>query len=84
MTQSVSYGYTGLAFNGLIHKYLEMHGCIHSIVATNALVLKHQAISTHNADYIFISLYLFVQKYYGDMDLYCKILLLPEIKSLLV
>ena len=31
-----------------------MHGCIVSIVATDDLVLKHQALSAHNADYIFI------------------------------
>ena len=30
--------------------HLEMHGCIVSIVATDALVLKHQAISIHSAD----------------------------------
>ena len=34
----------------LTHKQLEMHGCICSNVAVDALVLKHQAISTHNAD----------------------------------
>ena len=28
----------------------ETHECVVSIVATDALVLKHQAISTHNAD----------------------------------
>ena len=31
-------------------KHREMHGCIVSTVATDALVLKHQAISIHNAD----------------------------------
>ena len=31
-------------------KHQEMHGCIVSTVATDALVLNHQAISTHNAD----------------------------------
>ena len=30
----------------LTHKQLEMHVCIFSPVATDALVLKHQAIST--------------------------------------
>ena len=29
-----------------------MHGCILSMVATDVLVLKHQAISIHNADLI--------------------------------
>ena len=28
-----------------------MHGCIISTVATDALVLKHQDISTHNTDW---------------------------------
>ena len=31
-------------------KHREMHGCVVSTVATDALVLKHQAISIHNAD----------------------------------
>ena len=31
-------------------KQRETHGCIVNIVATDALVLKHQAISIHNAD----------------------------------
>ena len=30
-----------------------MHRCILSTVATDSLVLKHQAISTHNADYTY-------------------------------
>ena len=34
----------------LTHKHLEIHGCILNTVATDALVLKHQAISTHSAD----------------------------------
>ena len=38
----------------LTHKHMEMHGCILSTVATDALVLKHQAISIHSAEYIFI------------------------------
>ena len=37
-------------------KQLEMHGCILSTLATDALVLKHQAISIHSADKIFIVL----------------------------
>ena len=34
----------------LTPKHREMHGCVVSTVATDALVLKHQAISIHNAD----------------------------------
>ena len=34
----------------LTRKQLEMHGCILSTVATDVLVLKHQAISTDSAD----------------------------------
>ena len=34
----------------LTHKQLEMHGCMLSTVATDALVLKHQVISIHSAD----------------------------------
>ena len=36
--------------NVLILKHREPHGCVVSTVATDALVLKHQAISIHNAD----------------------------------
>ena len=31
-------------------KHRETHGCVVSTVAADALVLKHQAISIHNAD----------------------------------
>ena len=34
----------------LTHKQLEMLGCLLSTVATDALELKHQAISIHSAD----------------------------------
>ena len=34
----------------LTHKQLETHGCVLSIVATDAMVLKHQAISIHSAE----------------------------------
>ena len=34
----------------LTPKHRETHGCVVSIVATDALVLTHQAISIHNAD----------------------------------
>ena len=40
----------------LTHKQLEMHGCILSTVATDVLVLKHQAISIHSADLMSIAL----------------------------
>ena len=42
--------YVALGLNELNHKQLEMHGCVLSTVATDALVLKHQAISFHNTD----------------------------------
>ena len=35
---------------GLTLKHRETHGCVVSTVATDALVLKHQTISIHNAD----------------------------------
>ena len=35
-------------------KHRETHVCVVSTVATDALVLKHQAISIHNADLTFI------------------------------
>ena len=37
-------------FQLLTHKELETHGYALSTVATDALVLKHQAISIHSAD----------------------------------
>ena len=37
-------------------KRQEVHGCIRSSAATDALVLKHQAISIYGADDIFIRL----------------------------
>ena len=39
-----------LNINSWTHKHWETHGCLVSTVATDALVLKHQAISIHNAD----------------------------------
>ena len=36
--------------NVLTHELLETHGRYLSTVATDALVLKHQAISIHSAD----------------------------------
>ena len=47
----------------LTHKHLETHGCILSTVATDALVLKHQTISTHSADQICIAFDQFKKKY---------------------
>ena len=38
------------SFVSLTHKHRETHECVVSTVATDALVLKHQAISIHNAD----------------------------------
>ena len=40
----------------LTPKHRETHGCVVSTVATDALVLKHQAITIHNADQTFIVL----------------------------
>ena len=37
----------------LTHKQMEMHSCILSIVVIYAMVLKHLAISTLSADWIF-------------------------------
>ena len=37
-------------------KQLETHGCELSTEVTDALVLKHQVISTHSVDQIFIEL----------------------------
>ena len=42
---------------------MEMHECIFSTVATDALVVKYQAISIHSADYIFI----LVEQFYGKI-----------------
>ena len=39
-----------LTNNGLTPEHRETYGCVVSTVATDALVLKHQAISIHNAD----------------------------------
>ena len=44
---SAKHGCTG---DWLTLKHRETHGCVVSTVATDALVLKHQAISIHNAD----------------------------------
>ena len=39
---------------------LEMHGCVPSFVATDALVLKHKAINVHSADKVFTLLFSFI------------------------
>ena len=44
-------------------KHRETHGCVVSTVATDAPVLKHQAISIHNVDQTFIVLDQFHIKY---------------------
>ena len=46
-------------------KLLEIHGCVLSTVATDALVLKHQAISTHIAEKMFIVLNQFHTQMFG-------------------
>ena len=40
----------GVVMCCLTIKHRETHGCVVSTVATDALVLKHQAISIRNAD----------------------------------
>ena len=45
------------------HKQLEKHGCIINTAATDVLVLKHQAISTHSDVQISIALYQLEKKY---------------------
>ena len=47
----------------LTPKQLEMHECILGTLATDALVLKHQAISSHSADNISIILNEFIPIY---------------------
>ena len=49
-------GSTVVTLSRLTPKHRETHGCVVSTVATDALVLKHQVISIHNADYTFIVL----------------------------
>ena len=41
------------------HKQLEMHASVVNTVATDVLVLKHQAISIHSAEYIYLYIYSF-------------------------
>ena len=60
-------------------KQLETHGCILSIVATDALVLKHQAISILSAEKRFIVLDQFQTTIDGEQ--YQKIQLYYEKKT---
>ena len=41
---------TNSSWHELTHNQLEMHGCVLTTVATDALVLKYQVISIHSAD----------------------------------
>ena len=75
---------TNSAGKQLIHKQLEMHGWVLTNFATDALVVKHQAISSHSANYIFIVLAQFHIKYYSYSEQYYKMKLLPEKNNLLV
>ena len=45
-----------------IHKRMEMYGFVLSTVTTDGLVLKHQFISTHIADFTFIVTFHFYDK----------------------
>ena len=55
-----------------------MQGCIFSIVVTDALVLKHQAISIQNADGLALVLGLFHTKDYLCSKHHLKLKLLPD------
>ena len=48
----------------LSHKHMEMPGCILSTVADGTLLIKHHAISTHNAEQIEIENYYLYSKHY--------------------
>ena len=67
---------TLLKIQGLTHKQLEIHGCLLSTVATDALVLKHQGISIQSAEWIFIVL----NKFHADMLYLMRRILWNEIK----
>ena len=49
--------------NNLTNKHLEMHAYVVSTMATDALVLKYQAISIHSADYNLFYWTSSIQKY---------------------
>ena len=57
--------YASSDHHNLTHKQLETHGFLQSIVATDVVVLKHQAISIHSADKFFIALTILAQKYHS-------------------
>ena len=57
-------GWQILCIVGLTHKQLQIHGFVLSTVATDALVLKHQAISIHSSKWIFLLLDSSNKKYY--------------------
>ena len=57
----------------LTHTQMEIHKCILCNIATDVLVLKHQAISIHIADLIFIVLISFIQTNYNYTEQYQKI-----------
>ena len=57
-------GWQILCIVGLTHKQLEIHGFVLSTVATDVLVLKHQAISIHSSKWIFLLLDSSNKKYY--------------------
>ena len=40
----------GQFLKNLTHEQLEMHGCVLSTAATDALMLKHQTVSIHSVD----------------------------------
>ena len=61
----------------LTHKQLEKHGCIINTVATDNLVLKHQAISIHSADKTFLVFRtISYKKYYTYREKHDKLKLL--------
>ena len=73
-----------LVQQGLTPKQVEMHECILSTVATDALVLKHQAISTHSADKKSMYCTSFISKYHIHSEQHEKIELHSEIKTRLL
>ena len=58
--------FTSCSSHGMLTcKQLETHGCVISTVATDDLVLKHQATSTHSIDLVFVVLpKIYTQKYF--------------------
>ena len=60
----------GHHINGSSPKELEKHGCVLSTVATDALVLKHQAICIHITDKMLMYWTGFIPKYYIKSENY--------------